>query len=173
VEKNLSSFLSLIAEEIGCEVENIVDFELSAVDTNTPRLFGLHKEFVASGRLDNMLSSLCGTHAICEVGDDPRDALPTSNPFLSMTQNDPREDNTVNILFCFDHEEIGSVSDQGAEGTLAGDALERIFYCLNGSESRTDYKRCLRRSFRIRLSALRKYMVLKAPPEESIYSKKL
>lgn len=56
--KHMKSFLNLIADEVGCNPENIVDMELSTVDTQKPCIMGLHKEFISSGRLDNMLSSL-------------------------------------------------------------------------------------------------------------------
>ena len=66
-KKHLKSFLKLIASEIDTKVDNIVDFELSMVDTNKPCIMGLHNEFISSGRIDNMLSSLCATHALLEV----------------------------------------------------------------------------------------------------------
>lgn len=126
--KHLRSFLSLIAEEIGTKVENIVDFELSMVDTNKSCIMGLHKEFISSGRLDNMLSSLVATHALLETAEAPQD------------------DNSVNLLYLFDHEEIGSTSDQGAQGTVVCDSLERIFMSLNGGIAGTAYKQALRKS---------------------------
>ena len=126
--KHLGSFLDLIAEEIGTKAENIVDFELSMVDTNKSRLIGLHKEFISSGRLDNMLSSLTATHALLEVSQDIA------------------EDNSINLIYLFDHEEIGSRSDQGADGVIVKDSLERIYGTFNGGTVDVGYKAALRHS---------------------------
>mmetsp|Transcript_31549 Transcript_31549/g.27945 ORF Transcript_31549/g.27945 Transcript_31549/m.27945 type:complete len:492 (-) Transcript_31549:52-1527(-) len=127
-KKHLKSFLNLIAEEIGTTAENIVDFELSMVDTNKSQLIGLHKEFISSGRLDNMLSSLTATHALLEVSEDVQD------------------DRSVNLIYLFDHEEIGSRSDQGADGTLVKDSLERIYSTFNSGVVDVGYKAAIRHS---------------------------
>ena len=56
-----------------------------------------------------MMGTTVGTHAMAEFSDNvPADA-------------------TVSILFSFDHEEVGSVSYQGAAGTLPKDTFERIY----------------------------------------------
>ena len=89
---------------------------------------GLHKEFISSGRLDNMLSSLTATHALMEVADSVQ------------------EDASVNLIYLFDHEEIGSVSDQGADGTIVKDSLERIYGSFNGGSADTGFKQSLRNS---------------------------
>ena len=127
-KKHLKSFLNLVAEGVGTKPENIVDFELSMVDTNKSCVMGLHKEFISSGRLDNMLSSLCATHALLEVS------------------NETSEDSSINLVFLFDHEEIGSVSDQGAAGTIVKDCLERIYATFNGGQSNIGFKQALRNS---------------------------
>lgn len=127
-KKHLKSFLNLIAEEVGSKVENIVDFELSMVDTNPSCIMGLHKEFISSGRLDNMLSSLCSTHALIEVS------------------KEKLEDSSVNLIFLFDHEEIGSVSAQGADGTIVNDTLERIYSAFNDGATNAKFRQALRNS---------------------------
>lgn len=89
---------------------------------------GLHKEFISSGRLDNMLSSISATHALLEVCQEPL------------------EDDSINMVFCFDHEEIGSVSDQGAHGTIVIDSTERIYAAFNDNALDMGYKQTLRKS---------------------------
>lgn len=127
-KKHLKSFLSLMAEGVGTKPENIVDFELSMVDTNKSCLMGLHKEFVSSGRLDNMLSSLTATHALIEASDEVAD------------------DQSVNLIYLFDHEEIGSVSDQGAQGTVVKDSLERIYAAFHDGVADVGFRQALRNS---------------------------
>jgi aspartyl aminopeptidase len=127
-KKHLKSFLNLMAEGVGTKAENIVDFELSMVDTNKSCIMGLHKEFISSGRLDNMLSSLTATHALIEA---------------SSTVH---SDSSVNIIYLFDHEEIGSTSDQGAQGTVVKDSLERIYASFNDQTINAGFKQTLRNS---------------------------
>mmetsp|Transcript_42942 Transcript_42942/g.50371 ORF Transcript_42942/g.50371 Transcript_42942/m.50371 type:complete len:491 (-) Transcript_42942:15-1487(-) len=127
-KKHLKSFLALMAEGIGAKVENIVDFELSMVDTNKSCIMGLHKEFISSGRLDNMLSSLCATHALLEVSQEKL------------------LDQSVNLIYLFDHEEIGSLSAQGADGSIVNDSLQRIYASFNEGNIDAGYKQALRNS---------------------------
>ena len=108
-KKHLTSFLELIANEVDSKPEDILDFELSLFDTNPPCVLGLHKEFIASPRIDNMLSSICAVKALVE-----RAAAGTT-------------DATVDMIICYDHEEVGSVSAQGAAGTVTSEALKRVF----------------------------------------------
>ena len=47
--------LSLIAEQCGCEVKDVVDFELSLYDCQEGGFWGYDEEFIASARLDNQM----------------------------------------------------------------------------------------------------------------------
>ena len=92
---------SLIAEQI--QDREILATELSFYDTNPARIIGLHREFLASARLDNLLSCYTGMQALLNA--DPE---------------------VTSLLVCNDHEEVGSASAAGAEGTFLKDVLERI-----------------------------------------------
>jgi len=92
---------SLIAEQI--EDREILATELSFYDTNPARIIGLNREFLASARLDNLLSCYTGMQALLNA--DPE---------------------VTSLLVCNDHEEVGSASAAGAEGTFLKDVLERI-----------------------------------------------
>jgi aspartyl aminopeptidase len=52
-------FLQLIAREANCEVDQICDFELQLCDTQPSIIAGAMKEFIFSGRLDNLCMSFC------------------------------------------------------------------------------------------------------------------
>lgn len=54
-------FLSfqLLADQLGCEPEHISDFELQACDTQPSIVAGATKEFIFSGRLDNLCMTFC------------------------------------------------------------------------------------------------------------------
>ena len=89
----------------------ILDFELSFYDTQAPALIGLNQDFIASARLDNLLSCYAGLQAL----------LASSG-----------EDSAV--LVCSDHEEVGSCSACGADGPFLEQVLARL---LPGGEAMT------------------------------------
>ena len=110
----------LLEEHPGCEVQQVLDFELSFYDTQAPAVIGLQGDFIASARLDNLLSCFVGLQALLQ-GDGAASGL----------------------LACNDHEEVGSLSAAGARGPMLGSLLKRIV----GSEQ--DYSQLIERSLMI------------------------
>jgi aspartyl aminopeptidase len=99
----------LLAEHPGLDVQKVLDFELSFYDVTAPALVGLHEEFIASGRLDNLLSCYAGLHSLlASIGDANK------------------------LLVCTDHEEVGSATAAGAAGTFLESVLQRINEKLHG-----------------------------------------
>lgn len=92
----------LCAQDPGCDVRQVLDYELSLYDTQPPSLVGLHDEFIASARLDNLLS--------CFIG------------LQSLLDTDPEQ---PALLVCNDHEEVGSMSAEGAQGPFLANVLDR------------------------------------------------
>ena len=107
--------LRLLASELECSEEQIVDFELSLYDCQRGSFNGLNEEFIASSRLDNLAS--------CYVAIEALGAHVTSGAL--------QEDSEVSLVALFDHEEVGSTSSPGAGSSLMRDALCRISDCLN------------------------------------------
>jgi aspartyl aminopeptidase len=99
------SFHDILLQKIQDETDaiEVLDYELSFYDVQEPAYIGLHQDFIASARLDNLLSCYTGLMALTE----------TSNPGSKL-------------LVCTDHEEVGSVSTSGAQGTFLQSVLERI-----------------------------------------------
>ncbi len=99
------SFHDILLQKIQDETDaiEVLDFELSFYDVQEPAYIGLHQDFIASARLDNLLSCYTGLMALTE----------TENPGSKL-------------LICTDHEEVGSVSTSGAHGTFLQSVLERI-----------------------------------------------
>jgi len=82
---------------------SILDYELSFYDVQPPAIVGLNDDFIASARLDNLLSCYTGLMALLD------------------------EQNTQNtLLVCNDHEEVGSVSAAGAQGNFLESVLTRL-----------------------------------------------
>jgi aspartyl aminopeptidase len=85
------------------DIEAVLDFELSLYDCQPPALVGLKQDFIASARLDNLLSCFIGLRALLDSGDGQS-----------------------KLLVCNDHEEVGSASACGADGPFLKSVLQRI-----------------------------------------------
>jgi len=93
----------LLAEHPDCDVQQVLDYEMCFYDTQPPAVIGLRREFIASARLDNLLSCFTGLQALLQSRGD-----------LST------------LLICNDHEEVGSLSTSGAHGPLLVSVLNRL-----------------------------------------------
>ncbi len=104
-KKNKPSFKEILLHKIQDETGavEVLDYELSFYDVQQPAYVGLHQDFIASARLDNLLSCYVGLMAMTE----------TSN-------------SGSKLLVCTDHEEVGSASACGAQGPFLQSVLERI-----------------------------------------------
>ena len=92
--------------EQGDKARQVLDYEIYCYDTQPPALIGLKEEFIASARLDNLLSCYVGLQALLDC-----------------------EGQAPTLLICTDHEEVGSASLAGAQGTFLNAVLER--FCSN------------------------------------------
>jgi len=130
--------LKMLAEALGEGVaaESILDFELQLCDTQPSVVGGALREFVYSGRLDNLASSYQALTALIHS----TQAAGTLN-----------FETNVRLVALFDHEEVGSVSAQGAASSLLPDILRRIMATypsgLVRSASEDEMARILHRSF--------------------------
>lgn len=86
------------------DCQDVLSFDLSFYDTQRPAIIGLNDEFIASARLDNLLSCFVGLQSLIQHQSGQATAL----------------------LVCNDHEEVGSQSATGAQGPLLKHVLERI-----------------------------------------------
>lgn len=100
-------FRVLLAAEMAAQgvsdVASVLDYELSFYDCQKAALVGWNSDFIASARLDNLLSCFIGIQAL--LASD-------------------KESHT--ILVCNDHEEVGSQSAVGAQGPMLESVLRRI-----------------------------------------------
>ena len=86
------------------DVKEVYASELSFYDTQSASYVGLHDDFIASARLDNLLSCYVGMLSVCSV--------PNDKPTLFIAS---------------DHEEVGSESTSGAAGSFLENTLKRMF----------------------------------------------
>ncbi len=103
-EKLESLLLSQIGKQYGpVNPEKILGSELSFYDTQKPAFIGFHEEFLASARLDNLLSCYVGIQSLLVAGSK-----------------------VSTLVVCNDHEEVGSASTSGADGPFLQTLLQRI-----------------------------------------------
>lgn len=102
------------------EVGKVLDYEICFYDTQKAAVTGLSGDFISSARLDNLLSCYVGLQSLL-AADGNRSAL----------------------LVCNDHEEVGSQSSSGAQGTFLQSVLQRL------SDNAENYQRMLDRSMMI------------------------
>lgn len=107
--------LHVLAKELNCKEEAIVDFELCLFDSENPCLCGVYEEFLASGRLDNLAGTYGTFEAFIEFVNDIKKDTSTNN-----------KHNNLYICIGFDNEEIGSHTEVGAKSYLTKNFIDRI-----------------------------------------------
>jgi aspartyl aminopeptidase len=101
-----------IAEASGAKPEDLLAKDLYVVNRQKGCVWGLEREFVSSPRLDNLQC-----------------AFTTLKGFLSA-----EHPHGINVWCCFDNEEVGSGTQQGALSTFLKDCLTRIYTGLGFGE---------------------------------------
>ena len=97
-------FRRMVAEEAGVPEEDILGSDLFLYNRMEPTVWGAHSEFISSGKLDDLE---------CAYG--------TLQGFLKG-----RNEKSIQVWCCFDNEEVGSGTKQGADSTMLKDVLYRI-----------------------------------------------
>jgi len=123
-EKN-NFLINLIAEKLDIKIDDILDFELFLYGTEKGSLIGLNKEFISIGKLDNLAMIHAGLYGLV----------------------DGKVGMATNVLVCFDNEEVGSRTKQGAASPMLRTVLERISLAMD--KDKEDYYRALSNSFMI------------------------
>ncbi|MEA3291228.1 MAG: M18 family aminopeptidase [Pseudomonadota bacterium] len=99
-----SLLLTQLAQQYPAEVfDAVLGFELALYDSQPANAVGLRDEFIASARLDNLLSCFAGASALVDA-----------------------QSAACSILVLNDHEEVGSESAGGAQGPFLLSVLRRI-----------------------------------------------
>ncbi|MDG0971682.1 MAG: M18 family aminopeptidase [Porticoccaceae bacterium] len=107
LSQKTQDFRSLLAEQFLPDGGEVLDYELCLYDTQGAAMVGINNEFLASARLDNLLSCFVATEALIQA-----------------------DSSNTCVMVCNDHEEVGSVSAVGADGPF----LEAVLDRLNGAQ---------------------------------------
>jgi aspartyl aminopeptidase len=114
------AFLDVVAERAGVDAADVLGFELMTHDAQPSALIGVEAELVSAPRLDNQVTCFAGTRALLAAPPTP---------------------NVRPVVALFDHEEVGSTSERGAQSDLLATVLERIVMAAGGT--RDDYHRAI------------------------------
>ena len=106
------AFSVYLAEQLGVAPDDVLSWQVMAHDLTPAALTGLDEQFLASARIDNLLSCFVGLDALLAVADAPGPSIP--------------------MICLFDHEEVGSLSSTGAASPLLSDIVDRIGAVLGG-----------------------------------------
>lgn len=120
-------FMQCLQQQSGIAAEHILAWELNVYDTQKGAFWGANNEFYSDSQLDNLASCHAAITALLDES------------VLSA-------DNTLVCAF-FDHEEIGSETNKGADGSFLPDVLARI--ASSSLVDKQDYARTLAKSFLI------------------------
>ena len=104
--------MDIITKELNVSREEVLDFDLYLADTTPACTFGMHNEFISSGRLDDLSMCYAGLEALLASETTRR----------------------TNILAIFDNEETGSQTKQGAGSNFLASMIRRICIAQGGGE---------------------------------------
>lgn len=106
-----STFDAIIADELGISKSDIVARDLFLVNRQQPCIWGAAGEFASSPKFDDLACAYTALEA-----------------FLAA-----ENDRSISVFACFDNEEVGSNTKQGAMSTLLADTLSRLNAALGRS----------------------------------------
>lgn len=109
-----------LADRLAVGRGDVLGWDLMAYDLTPARRIGRDRALIASARLDNQATCYAAVQALIRSG-----AGPAGRQLIAL----------------FDHEEVGSISERGAQSTLLAGTLERIVLAAGGD--REDLLRAL------------------------------
>ncbi|MFT8351553.1 M18 family aminopeptidase [Clostridium saccharoperbutylacetonicum] len=117
--------LKLISESLKVDTEDILDFDLFLYEYTEGMTIGVNDEFISCGRLDDLWMVFAGLKALIN-----------SNSIKA-----------TKVLVALDNEEIGSLTQQGANSSILENILERI--SLGLKKEREEFRRAVSNSIMI------------------------
>lgn len=122
-EDRQDCLLSLLAQQIHCEKEAVLSYDLTVYQAENPCYLGFNSEFISASRLDNMTSVKACVEGIVAG----------------------KRKTGLDVIVLFDNEEVGSRTKQGGASLLLLNVLERIYQACG--YSRTAFLADLAKSF--------------------------
>jgi aspartyl aminopeptidase len=105
----------LVAAEVGVDPADVMGFDLVLCDAQGAARAGVDGQFLRSGRIDDL--------AMCHAG------------LAALVRSCGQETDHTRMLVCYDNEEVGSSTAQGAASPFLTDVIERIAMAAGGREA--------------------------------------
>lgn len=115
----------IICKQANISMDQIVDADLFLYPTEKGALIGIDQEFISAPRLDDLVMVYAGIGALLGA----------------------KHGSGISMMVCFDNEEVGSRTKQGADSPFLASTLERIMIALG--KNTEDYHRAIANSFLI------------------------
>lgn len=122
-EMQQGEFRKLVAAEAGTEEKNLLGCDLFLYSRTQPTVWGANNEFLSAGRLDDLECAYGNLKGFLQGGCEKN----------------------IQVYCCFDNEEVGSLTKQGAASTFLSDVLYRVASGLGMDDE--DYRCMTARSF--------------------------
>lgn len=113
----------IIAQELNIDAKYIYGTDLYLYNRMEPAVWGVNEEFVSCPQLDDLQCAYTSLQGFLKGGNDK----------------------SINVFACFDNEEVGSGTKQGAGSTFLYDVLKRINNSLGKTEE--DFYQAIASSF--------------------------
>lgn len=110
--KHAPLLLAMLAKELQVDPVQIHDFELCLFDVQRASVGGANNEFILSARLDNLMSCFCSVTGLLAS--------------LTPDQSTLASSSSIRAICLFDNEEVGSVSNQGADSSMLPSLMRRL-----------------------------------------------
>ena len=117
------AFRRMVAEQAGVAEAEVLGSDLYLYNRMAPTVWGAENEFLSAGRLDDLECAWATLQGLLQG----------------------KNEKSVQLWCCFDNEEVGSGTKQGADSTMLEDVLRRIAKGLGWDDE--DYRCAVARSF--------------------------
>lgn len=104
----------ILAQELNISKDDVLNYDLYLCSKEKGYIWGLNREYFSSPRIDDLQCAFTSLKGFIK-GNNPRN---------------------INIYACFDNEEVGSATRQGADSSFLEDILHRINFELGYDESK-------------------------------------
>lgn len=103
------SFVSYLSKQLSVDMESILDYDLYVYNTEEGCILGTNDDFISSPRLDNLTSIYASISSLID-----------SIESIGLKDH-------ISFVACYDNEEIGSRSKQGADSMITSILFKKIY----------------------------------------------
>jgi len=133
VKDHHSILLEIVAKHAECRPEEIMDMDLYLYDSQPAAITGVKEEFLSGARLDNLVGTYTSVRGLID----------------SLEGETFASDPNIRIAACYDNEECGSQSAQGAESAFTEWVLRRLSASTADASNQCAFEEAIGKSYLI------------------------